>query len=1208
MVRTFNIIAVATAGVAAASPFSTSTLRCDGSDFGGPSASAVFAIDSRTPTFTWANEHPRRGERQTAFELVLREHRRAVAPGAFEDMPLVWSSGRVASADPSLAYPAAAPALRSDTSYAWSVRYWDSTGARSAFAAAGPARLHVALLDGRGTNSTNNSSSGGGGGLVGEWDGVPWLGNDKVNLFRSSFTLVEPPAQVEKAVAYVAGLGYSYVRVNGAPAGGAVGASPVSVRALTTSPWSNNFHRSPYSSIDVTSQLLQGENVLGVGLGHGWRARSPFNRKDADANADDPVDKVLRLQLRLTYTNGTSAVLSHTGDGSWTAAAGPTTADSVYDGETYDARLEQPGWDAPGFKPAAAWAAAPANPKPPQGVMSAWAAPAVVVDREIKPVGITNPKPNVYVVDFGTNLAGVCKLKNIRLAAGQSVVLRHAEVMQHALLPDLKTVDPTMIYVGNLRSAKATDTYTARGDAAGETFTPALTYHGFRFVEVTVPAGAPAVTADDIEMLHFHSAVAPKAATSFSSDTITKIQTLATGAQRSNMMTVATDCDQRDERLGWMGDMCLSSDSICLNYDCAAFANSFVQGMDDEMGADGSLTDVVPFVRFGNRPADVSWSAALVQTSWVLWKESGDLSSARTYYPDFLRQLDNVKAQAAAGLDKMHTPYGDWCPPPGVPGKGQGPKPSSPYTSAYSYVNMVRQTAQLAGALGNSSEATRLNAEADALVKDFNVNFMKTGPPAQTGRTTCGTIAEGQSITLQCGADPDDAHGGVIEAVSFADYGTPTGTCASPADPKGGFAPDPKCGCAAKSVAAVAAACVNKTSCALSVGQGGYCGEDPCYDTAKHLSVAVQCSAPAPAPTPPGPAVTTYDVDRMTDYTLALALGAADAAGTKAMAQARLAALVKAANNHFTSGIIGFKFLFDSLRDAGAEETALAILEQTDYPSIGFLFANSYEPATENLWELMDGYAEGTGMNSRNHHMWSSYSHYVVQRLGGIAPAAAGYRDVLLEPATTLGLSAANVSLAHAHGVTAHAWRRHGGRQCAKAAAGRAAALDCGAAGGVIEAVTFASFGRPRGVCGAFDADAACDAASSVAELERRCVGRARCDVDASATTFGSPGAGCSALGGEAWLWAEVRCSAPAEVHASVTLPVGATGTLHLPSGTHGIERPAVFEGGAPLALGGAAAAAPGVRGVARAIDHAGRDVVAVTLGSGAFDFVLKSE
>ena len=162
--------------------------------------------------------------------------------------------------------------------------------------------------------------------------------------------------------------------------------------------------------------------------------------------------------------------------------------------------------------------------------------------------------------------------------------------MQHDKLPDLDKADPTMIYQNNLRSAKATDTYIARGDADGETFVPSFTYHGFRFVEITNMN----VTAEDITLLHFHSAVEPKATVSFSSDTLNRIQALAVGAQRSNMMTVATDCDQRDERLGWMGDMDLSSDSMCLNFDCGAFAKSFVRAMDDEMEDSGALPDVVP--------------------------------------------------------------------------------------------------------------------------------------------------------------------------------------------------------------------------------------------------------------------------------------------------------------------------------------------------------------------------------------------------------------------------------------------------------------------------------------------------------------------------------------------------------------------------------------------------------------------------------------
>ena len=187
------------------------------------------------------------------------------------------------------------------------------------------------------------------------------------------------------------------------------------------------------------------------------------------------------------------------------------------------------------------------------------------------------------------------------------------------------------------------------------------------------------------------------------------IQRLALGAQRSNMMTVPTDCDQRDERLGWMGDENLSSESMALNYNAGAFLRNFVDAMVSEQGADGSLPDTVPFARYGGRPADVSWSTALPQTVHVL-HANGDIATDELtqYMPALLAQLDNVKGQARNGVAKMHTPYGDWCPPPAQMGRGQGPKPSNPYTSAFSYINMIHQIHDLAVATGNSTLAVSL--------------------------------------------------------------------------------------------------------------------------------------------------------------------------------------------------------------------------------------------------------------------------------------------------------------------------------------------------------------------------------------------------------------------------------------------------------------------------------------------------------------------
>ena len=279
-------------------------------------------------------------------------------------------------------------------------------------------------------------------------------------------------------------------------------------------------------------------------------------------------------------------------------------------------------------------------------------------------------------MDFGANLAGVVQLIGVKCKSGDTITLHHGEILQHAGIPGLKDVDPKRVYYGNLRSAKATDVYTCRGDPGGETWHPRLTYHGFRFVEIQVSSPSIAIAKDNLRMLHFHSAVQQKSKVgrtfmnrntrrhasmhtkhtgllthvhiqrntcpkhiqvSFKSDTLNMIQKMALGAQRSNMMTVPTDCDQRDERLGWMGDENLSSESMGLNFNAASFLRNFVDAMVSEQGDDGSLPDTVPFARYGSRPGDVSWSTALPQTVHVL-HANGDLTpdEVKDYMPALL--------------------------------------------------------------------------------------------------------------------------------------------------------------------------------------------------------------------------------------------------------------------------------------------------------------------------------------------------------------------------------------------------------------------------------------------------------------------------------------------------------------------------------------------------------------------------------------------
>jgi alpha-L-rhamnosidase len=1016
---------------AAASTVGPHALRADGTniyDTGLPQ----YALGAAHPTFEWASpaaEH--RGSTQLWYQISLSE-----VTAAF-----TWTSGRRHSEAAKHVYDGAP--LVSGTLYEWRVTTFSSApGAAPEISA--PARFRVSLLG------------------KDPWAGVQWLGSDTLNVYRATFELGDLPAE---AIFYVCGLGYSSVAVNGMAFPGL---------KLVTAPWTNNEQLNGFSALDIKSLLRPNmNNTITVELGQGWRNTSIFVHKDKDIGADT-IQRVLRAQLR---TSPADKFLS-TGDATWTAAAGPVVEDSVYDGETFDA--SKADLDALSWIPAPVLADASA----PQGKMIPWSSPPVQISRVIKPVGMTNPKPNIYVVDFGANLAGVVELRDVdNCQIGERVTLRHAEIMQHAGLPGLPNPDPTMIYQANLRSARATDTYLcAKTGSAAVTWSPKFTYHGFRFVEVDLTnAKGVKFSTDNIVMLHFHSNLPQRTNATFSSPTLTRLQTMALGAQRSNFMTVPTDCDQRDERLGWMGDANLSGDSMFLNYDSATFMKFFLQGIASEQGQDGSMTDVVPFVRFGNRPGDVSWTAAFTNLIHAAWKIDDDTGPAKMYLSgkQMQMQVNNVESQAANGLENMHTPYGDWCPPPKKQGGGQGLKPSSPYTSAFSYLAMAKQVADMANATGDIATAATYGALRNKLNDAFNAAFL------------------------------------------------------------------------------------NAT--------------DGCYDG---------CST-------------------QTAQVLALALGAGVTSGAaKAKTLARLVENILSEETHFNVGIIGHKFLYDVLKDGGQEKLSLDILEQTDYPSLGYFFANPLEKATENLWELPDAPAEGTGMNSRNHHMWSSYSQYLVRSVAGLGGNA---QQLLLRPASVDELASASVSMNTPYGVVAMSWTNVGGVQTHRVAAGNGddVVLSCGE--GKVEHVAFASFGSPRHSKelhrrGEWIMHPKCHAEDSLRVVESLCLNQTSCIIPSDTRAFAALPETCAFDHDHPHkLWIKAMCSTPLSVRVSVSLPLAATAVLELPMWRIGNEAVRVLESGEDL-FGG-------IRGVLEppkiTTDNARRKVVRVKLGSGNYDFEM---
>ena len=305
------------------------------------------------------------------------------------------------------------------------------------------------------------------------------------------------------------------------------------------------------------------------------------------------------------------------------------------------------------------------------------------------------------------------KLKVKEVAAGQEVQIAHAEVLQH---PPYGKDDGSLYYV-NLQEADQLDRYLSNGSE--DIYKPTFTYHGFRYVAViNYPRD---VVPSDLEKIRVNTNLKPNSNFHTSTALFNSIHQNVILGQLSNLMSIPTDCDQRNERLGWMGDAGLSSDSMALNFHMEAFFPHRVMQMRDEQ-MNGSVPDVVPFYKGGRRPADPSWGAAYPQTVWVLMKQYGDMNTARKYYHGLLEYIEFMETLVPSeGIGGLQGRYGDWVPPP------EFHKVNNNLPSAFSLMLSIKQVAEIANALGDHDNTTRLSNLFKKHAEEFNKAFYSNG-------------------------------------------------------------------------------------------------------------------------------------------------------------------------------------------------------------------------------------------------------------------------------------------------------------------------------------------------------------------------------------------------------------------------------------------------------------------------------------------------
>jgi len=476
-----------------------------------------------------------------------------------------------------------------------------------------------------------------------------------------------------------------------------------------------------YRAYDVTDRVKPGDNVLGAIVGDGWYGSymAPAGRFGF---GDAPLR--LRAQLELEFADGSREVIAS--DEKWAVSPAGIVASDIYDGEDVDARLDQPGWARTDFTLDSRWEPARAVATPSIRMLGA-ALPPIRPTRLLKPVAITHGPGGAAVVDFGQNFAGWARLR-VKGETGQRLTLRFAE-----LLGKDGGVDQS-----NLRAARATDTYVLRGDPQGEQFEPRFTYHGFRYVQID--GLSDSLTPDAIDGVVVRSDLEETGELTLSQHVPQQLWQNTLWSQRSNFFGTPTDCPQRDERLGWMGDAHVFWDAACFNMDTAAFARKFMLTVREDQREDGSFPDFAPnndlehFTPPGSSPG---WADAGVFIPWTNWQRYGDTSLIDQHWHAMERFLASIQAANPDHLwvNERGNDFGDWL---SLDGKnaGDATTPKDLIGTAM-WKGCAEAMVDMAGATRRSDGVKAYRALSRTITDAFNRAYVKNdgsvGNGSQTG-------------------------------------------------------------------------------------------------------------------------------------------------------------------------------------------------------------------------------------------------------------------------------------------------------------------------------------------------------------------------------------------------------------------------------------------------------------------------------------------
>jgi alpha-L-rhamnosidase len=611
----------------------------------------AFGIGEARPRLSWTVSTTAGGWRQGAYE--------AEAYGA--DGQLRGSTGRVESGESVLA-PWPFEPLSSRERVAVRVRVWDADGRPSGWS--DPYPVEAGLLD------------------EGDWSArfvTPDRDEDTSQpqpcpMLRREFDV---RAGVASARLYVTALGVYEAGLNGEVVGDHV----------LPPGWTSYHNRLRYQTFDVTGLLREGRNAVGVVLGDGWyRGRLGFNGGRRNIYGDRLA---LLAQLEVHYEDGTTERIAT--DESWCAVTGPILSSDIYDGETYDARLERPGWSAPDHDDGD-WYGVRLLERD-LATLFAPTGPPVRRTQLVEPVAITKSPSGRTIVDFGQNLVGRIRL-TVSGEAGRTVTLRHAEVLEEG-----------EICTRPLRLAQATDRYTLRGGGP-ETWEPRFTFHGFRYAEVQGWPGE--LKTGDLVAVVCHSDMERTGWFECSDPLLDRLHENVMWGMRGNFLDVPTDCPQRDERLGWTGDLQVFAPTACFLYDVAGFLTSWLRDLAAEQGDEGVVPFVVPDPLGGPETPAAAWGDAATVVPWVLYRRYGDEKILADQFESMRAWVDCIADRAGESrLWDEGFQFGDWLDPDAPPDNPGAAKTDRHLVATAYFARSAELVGLAAGVLGREEDERR---------------------------------------------------------------------------------------------------------------------------------------------------------------------------------------------------------------------------------------------------------------------------------------------------------------------------------------------------------------------------------------------------------------------------------------------------------------------------------------------------------------------